>query len=212
MIFKPLPFLFSSVIFVIFIRICLKKSNNGYYESLNDFINRELNANSTIKDINSLNLKFISSNEGMLPFNDYPSEDKFKSLIKKQNIVKKKLPLKMIKIPPNLSNTELKEIYGVNNFEEISIYEEHFNGYIRALYDWANELFNLGYLKECEKVLLEGVRLEGDISQIYCLLGDIYLKNNNKNKLNILISTVEGYDLSLKEKILNDLNKKVNSI
>lgn len=206
---KILPILIIVLIIVLLIKLIIKNSSNNYNSSIDKFMKNEIKANYVIKNFNSLNLDYVLPNKEILPFKEYENENDFKEIIKKQNIVKRKLELKMIKLPKNMLNSELKEMYGANNFEKISVYEEHFNSYIKSLLDWANKLNDLNNLKDCEIILDECISLESDISQIYLLKGDILVKKNDKEGLLNLISTVEKYDLSLKSKILSELKEKL---
>lgn len=201
-----IPPIIGALIFVTIIRILLKRGDNGYDKAVDKFLERENNANSITKDFDTLNLNFIEPSKN-LPFKQYENISMHKSVIKKQNLVKRRCELKMIKIPTNLTNTELKEIYGVNNFEQIFLLEEHFNSYVRGLYEWAKELYNLNSIYDCKKVLLEAVRLEANISQVYILLVKIYSKENDKTSILNLKSTVQNIDLSLKDKVLQEIEK-----
>ena len=129
-----IPPIIGALIFVTIIRILLKKGDNGYDKAVDKFLERENNANSITKDFDTLNLNFVEPSKN-LPFKEYENIPMYKNIIKKQKLVKRKCELKMIKIPTNLTNTELKEMYGVNNFEQIFLLEEHFNSYVRGLYE-----------------------------------------------------------------------------
>ena len=118
----------------------------------------------------------------------------------------------MIKIPSNLTNTEIKERYGINNFDKISLLEEHYNSYVRSLFEWGQELFNLNNIYDSKKVLLEAARLEANISQIYITLAKIYVKENNKDSLLKLKNTVEKIELSLKDKVIQEIDNCINKL
>ncbi|WP_317368492.1 hypothetical protein [uncultured Tyzzerella sp.] len=203
---KSMPILIGVITFVIVIKIMLKKSDNGYDKSVDDFMQRELEANNTIKDFDKLDINFVEPSN-VLPFIDYENIPTYKKVIKKQDLVKRKIELDMIKIPSNLTNTELKEMYGVNNFDKISKLEEHYNSYVRGLFEWAEELYNLNNIYDCKKVLLEAVRLEANISQVYILLAKIYFKENDKSSLTNLKNNINDMDLSLKKVVLEEIEK-----
>lgn len=209
--FKPMPMFVAVVTFVIVTKIMLKKSDNGYDKAVDEFMERETKANSTTKKFEDLNINFVKPCKD-LPFKDYSDENLYKNLIKKQNMVKRKMKLEMIKIPQNLTNTELKETYGINNFEKISILEEHFNCYVRGLYEWAEQLYKIDNIEDCKKVLLEAIRLDANISHVYILLGEIYLKQNDKTSLINLKNKTENIELDLKQKVLDSLNNYINKL
>lgn len=203
---KSMPIFIGVITFMVAVRIMLKKGNNGYDKAVDEFVKRELEANKVIKDFNTLDIHFIEPSK-LLPFKDYENIPMYKNIIKKQNLVKRKMNLKMIKIPSNLTNTELKEMYGVNNFDTISKLEEHYNSYVRGLFEWAQELYNLNIIYDCKKVLLEAVRLEANISKVYTLLAKIYSKENDRPSLVKLKESVENIELSLKETALKEIEK-----
>lgn len=204
--FKIIPVIISALTFVIFIRFMMKKGDNGYDKAVDEFMDRELKANNTIKNFENLNIEYVKPSKN-LPFKDYEETPENKMIIKKQKLVKRKIDLEMIKIPSNLTNTQIKEMYGVNNFDRISMLEDHFNSYVRALYEWAFELYNINNIYDCKKILEEAYRLEANISQVYILLANIYFKENDKSKLIKLKNHIENIELSLKEKALEQIEK-----
>lgn len=204
--FRIVTVMATTIMVVAFIRILMKRADNGFDKSVNAFLERENNANSIDKDFNTLNITFVKPSK-TLPFKEYENIPEYKNIIKRQQLVKRKLDLDMIKIPSNLTNTELKEMYGKNNFDKIFKLEDHYNVYVRSLFDWAKELYNLNNINDCKKVLLEAVRLEANISQVYILLSQIYLKENDKNSILKLKDMVANMDLSLKDKVLEEISK-----
>lgn len=207
------PFMLGGVVFMIIMKFIINKGDNGYHTHVNDFIKREELANNTIKNIDEISLEYIQPKEDNLPFMDLTELEttpEFRKVVKKQNAVKRKMGLSMVRLPINLSNTELKELFGANNFEKISIMEAHYNGYIRAVYEWAMELFELKKYEECKLVLLELVRLKGDISNAYVILAILYKMENNTEGLVELVELVNLYELSLKESTIKSISKIMN--
>lgn len=204
------PFLFLSVLGILAFRTFMKKASTGFEEAIEEFKEKEQKANYTIKNIKDLEFKYMYPNKEIFPFKEYDeTNEAFKIVIKKQNLAKRKLDFEMIKLPLGLTNTELKSMYGINNFEKIIFLEEQYNGFIRAIFEWANALYDIGEENDCKIILEEAVRLEGDISQIYALLSEIYFKNNEKDNLIKLRELVISYDLSLKEKTLQIIDEKI---
>ncbi len=211
MMLKTMPIFISIISFSLVIRILLKKSDNGYDKAIDKFVDRETKANSITKDFDTLDINFVTPSK-TLPFKEYEDTPIYKNVIKKQNLVKRKIELEMIKIPSNLTNTEIKERYGINNFDKISLLEEHYNSYVRSLFEWGQELFNLNNIYDSKKVLLEAARLEANISQIYITLAKIYVKENNKDSLLKLKNTVEKIELSLKDKVIQEIDNCINKL
>lgn len=208
------PFLFGSICFVCITQFLLHRNGangNNFYTAVDNYMKEEQAANFITKNFDEVELIYIYPNLHDLPFREYDltlstPENKFNILVKRQDFVKRKADLKMIKLPINLSNRELKTMVGINNFDKISIWETHYNSYIRALYEWGLELYNLEEYEDCKLVLLEGLRLEGDISDIYILLSNIYNINNDKSSILSLKNQLEDYDLSLKEKVFRHID------
>lgn len=204
------PFLFLSILGILAFRVFMKKASTGFEEAIENFKEEEQKANYTVKNIKDLDFKYIHPNKDILPFKEYNEEDiNLKIVIKKQNLAKRKLNFEMIKLPLGLTNTQIKSIYGINNFEKVTFLEEQYNAFIRAIFEWANALYDIGEEKDCKIILEEAARLEGDISQIYTILAEIYFKNNEKENLIKLRNNVISYDLSLKETILKFLDEKI---
>lgn len=205
------PFLAGSIIFVGTMQFLLHKNDTNFYTSVDTYMREEREANFITKNFNDIKLNYIQPQTTNLPFRDYdPSlstpENKIALLIKRQDYVLRKANLEMIKLPNNLSNRELKKMVGINNFDKISILETHYNSYVRALYEWALELYNLELFDDSKLVLLEGVRVEGDISDIYILLANIYNKNNDRSSILALKAQIESFELSLMPKILEHID------
>lgn len=205
------PFFLGSIVFLLITKNRLKKSDNGFEKKVDEFLEREIKSNDVRKDFKDLNLTYIHPNKN-LPFKEYPQENIYKSVIKKQNLVKRKIELEMIKLEENIDNTTLKELYGINNFDKITILEEHYNSYARGLYEWAFELHKLNNLIDCENVLLEAIRIEANISNVYILLAEIYKQTYKKQKLLELKTLVENSNISLKQKAITEINNFINSL
>lgn len=207
-----LPILFSVITIVLLIKIFIKNNTTGYDEIVSQFLEQEKKANSSFKNFEQLNLEYISANKDILPFKQYNLiDDKHIKLVaKKQQQVEKKISLDMVRLPINMSNNELKIKYGANNFEKITILETRFNNYTRALFEWAQALYNIGQVDDCIKILQECINIKSDITGVYLLMSEIFFQNKNLEGLENLINKIECYNLTLKEKILEDLKEKIS--
>lgn len=205
--FKIPIFLFFTLIFLLIIRVLIKKGAKNYSKNIDDFLKREHNSNFIIKKFDDLDLEYVTINKDILPFKEYEDNPYNSQVIRFQNIVKEKLSLKMIRFENYLSNTELKELYGVNNFEKILLYESHFKGFIIALYNWANELNKVGNLSDAKKILIFAIDINADISRVFTLLADIYSKENSKESLEDLKYKVKNSSISTKTKTLEYIDK-----
>lgn len=208
MIFKIPIFLVIILIISFLIKLIIKNGDTGFDSFVSKFLKKERNANMTFKKFQDLNLPFVFSNKENLPFKNHEKNLNYKKLEEKQKIVERKMSLKMIKFDEDLSNTQIKEAYGANNFEKIMLYEEHFNGYVLALISWAEELIKNELFFDAEIVLKEALNIKANNSKIYILLADIYY-NSDAKKLLELKKVVNDTNVSLKEKVLNYIDLKL---
>lgn len=196
-----------SIIFIcclIALQVTMKK--NGYKTNkMNDFLKRDMEANFTkSKKINED--IFIIPDTKKLPIKEYPDKEEYKKTKKAQDTVIKKSVLKMVYFTEPISNTDLKFKYGLNNLENITMYEEHYNAYIRSLIEWGKILIENENFQDAEIVLKEAIYFHSDLSINYTLLADIYIKENNKSKFEELKSKIQNSNLKMKNKILNYMN------
>lgn len=206
-----LPTFFSILIaIIIFFQVKLRWGSKYYKSEFDNFIDNEKIANSTRKKVLPPEY-FTIPNLNVLPFKEDNILNKEKNLsFSKQEIVMKKSKLKMIRFEKPMSNLQLKEIFGINNFEKAIMYEEHTQMYYRALNDWASALVIENKLEDAEKVLLSCIDFGSEIFITYKLLIDIYIKENKLQKLNKLKNDIENKDFIYvnltKTKIIDFLN------
>lgn len=93
------------------------------------------------------------------------------------------LPMVYLK---NTSNKQLKQMYGPQIIESVSMYERHYFQFMQAAIDYAERLLEHGYTKECESILQECIRCHCDFSKCYLMLGSIYKSENNYEGLEML--------------------------
>ncbi len=200
------------IIFVsstITIQIMLRRNKSGFKEKCEEYIKREEMAENTIKKMPS-DLPYIYPDKNILPVKEYPDKAEFKKILKKQKACIRKSELEMIYFEENYSNTDLKLKYGKNNLDKITCLEEHYNGYIYSLLDWAKELIALDNIQDARIVLEEAIRMNSDISQTYILLSDIY--SDNKKLLSELKQKAQKNKLRLKDKTIEYIDSKIECI
>lgn len=207
-----IPIFFITMVSVIIgVQIALKKGNNGYNDAVKDFLDKENMANSSIKKELDKSI-IIKPDTSKLHYIDYEENEENKNIIKAQNIVKRKSELKMIHFPQQLTNTELKMIYGYNNLDKITMYEQHYNLYIHALADWAKLLIERENFNDAENILLSSIEFHSDLSLTYTLLADIYYNTTNTNKLNELNKLVSKSNIELKGKIIKHIEQLLSEL
>lgn len=197
-----LPTLCIVVVLLLVVQLLLKSGNNKFSSNVDEITKKEQAVKRIRKNLDNVELNYIESNLENISSNTYNNE----KIKKKLTNIEKRTKLQMIKLDRVYSNTELKEMFGANNFDKISILETHYNSFIRGLYELALEYLKNDYKDECELALLEAIRLKGDITGIYTTLINLYTNNNDLKKLNSLKKIIDSLDLSFKNKIYKDIN------
>ena len=165
------------------------------------FFERERRANSTPKkDIS--NLTYINVPLEKFPLGQIEDED-IKSIEDKLIAISKKDILNLV----GKTNTDLKEEYGVPNFEKMQEVGENFNDLTVTLVEYGNELMLRNMLDEAISVLEYGIAIKTDISKNYTLLGDCYKQKNQLRKIKVLREQAEHYDGIMRESIIRHLDE-----
>ncbi|MBR1737967.1 MAG: hypothetical protein IJ736_13315 [Firmicutes bacterium] len=197
-------FMIAFFLLTLAVQIMVRRSNNGFDQMTKEFAQREIEANNTrIKGIDES--LFVTPDISGLPFKEYEETEENKRIIKKQNAVSKKSAFKMIRFPEVMTNTDIKLHYGANNFDMLLMYEEHYNGYIRALLEWGEELIKMGMNDDAAKVLQNAVDFYSDIGKTYTLLAKIYYDKNDREALKKLASCAKCSRLKLKDKTVKEI-------
>jgi len=128
--------------------------------------------------------------------------------------VKMAAALPMVRFDGDLTNNDLKYMYGVSNLDYITDMEENYRAFIAAMLGWAESLINAGEDAGAESVLNETLRLKSDFSKCYTLLADIYGSRGDTAALTALNARVGGAEyLSLpgmKRKIAAHIERYIN--
>lgn len=165
------------------------------------FFERERRANSTPKkDIS--NLTYINVPLEKFPLGQIEDED-IKSIEDKLIAISKKDILNLV----GKTNTDLKEEYGVPNFEKMQEVGENFNDLTVTLVEYGNELMLRNMTDEAISVLEYGIAIKTDISKNYTLLGDCYKQKNQPRKIKVLREQAEHYDGIMRESIIRHLDE-----
>ncbi|MBR1445246.1 MAG: hypothetical protein IJ583_17130 [Firmicutes bacterium] len=197
-------FMIAFFLLTLAVQIMVRRSNNGFEQMKKEFAEREMKANNTrIKGIDE-SLFVIPDTTG-LPFREYEETEENKRIIKKQTAVSKKSAFKMIRFPEVMTNTDIKLNYGANNFDMLIMYEEHYNGYIRALLEWGEELIKMDMSDDAQMVLQNAVDFNSDLGKTYTLLAKIYYEKNEREKLKDLASAAKRSRLKLKDKTVKEI-------
>ena len=172
----------------------MDNDNEAFYE-------RERKANSTPKkDIS--NLTYIK-----VPLDKFPigqiEDDEIKVIEDKLVALSEKDILNLV----GKTNTDLKEEYGVPNFDKMQEVGENFNELTVTLVEYGNELILRNMLDEAISVLEYGIAIKTDVSKNYTLLGDCYKQKNQPRKIKVLREQAERYDGIMRESIIRHLDE-----
>lgn len=175
---------------------------NKKMDNVNEaFYERERKANATPKkDIS--NLTYIK-----VPLEKFPigqiEDEEIKVIEDKLIALSEKDILNLV----GKTNTDLKEEYGVPNFDKMQEVGENFNELTVTLVEYGNELMLRNMLDEAISVLEYGIAIKTDVSKNYTLLGDCYKQKNQLRKIKVLREQAERYDGIMRESIIRHLDE-----
>lgn len=195
-------FFICFIVFIIWFRVKMRKSNSSVSEENEAFWEREKQANfARTRDISTLNYLTVAENE--LPFSTHTaSPDEREADLEQQ--VRETSQRKMLNLSA-YSNTDLKEQYGIANLEELSNCDQNFLLFIRALANWGSYLYEKEEYSRARQIMEYSRSIGSDISSVYITLGNIYARDGDMTKIDKLIAEVEQSDFSLKNSIVKQL-------
>ncbi|MDR2899784.1 MAG: hypothetical protein LBU94_05680 [Clostridiales bacterium] len=202
------PFLIFAFIMLL-INVLIKGGGKKYYKNKQAFLDAEHSANFARKRDIPDEL-FCRVNTDMLTWISYPDTTEYSRLNSLLQKAVKKSQNPMMHLDPPKKNIDLKLEFGAVNLEKIIIYEEHYEQYIRALSDLAQELFNLNLKKDAESVLLEAINLRSPIFKPYQLITDIYLSENDKTKLMDIKKRIGNENIISDETLINKVSDYID--
>ena len=183
------------VTFLVWLSIKLRKTN----KKDDSFWQREAEANNVRKQTLD-NLDYITIPIDSLPF--FYGIDK--NLEELQNTITSLSSCTIVNLS-NYTNRELKLMYGPGNLADLTEYDQNFTLLVRTLHKWGEQLSTLGYEKEAIQVLEYAVSIKSDVTAGYLLLGKLYLKQGQPQKLDTLLSAASSLDTLLKDSLIKQL-------
>lgn len=196
---RSLPILI--LIFAAWLNIQLRKSKRMLKKSDDEFWARERRANlSRKKDISSLN--YFSIDIGKLPL-ETKEDDTLNSY---RDTIIKLSDKKMLNLS-GITNTELKEAYGVANLNKLIEYENNYIVLVSMLYKWAQRLYDASYITEAQTVLEYALSIKSDAAGAYKLLAKIYMQQNMPEKIEELIRQLSDINIHDKDKLIRSINE-----
>lgn len=89
------------------------------------------------------------------------------------------------------TNLELKQKYGAQTLEQITVYEKNYYGFINATIKYGSILYENGFINEARQTLEQCILYHCDVSKCYTLLIEIYTKQQDQAALESLRSTIK---------------------
>lgn len=195
----------SLIVFILVISHNLRRARKNRAESEMNFWQREKLANSTRRK--SLDgLDYIRIPLDSLPVRSMEENPQVAEYLRIIN----ELSLKPVVNLTGLTNTDLKLEYGTANITALTEYDQNYTLLASTLQQWADSLYNNGFVDETRQILEFAVSTRTDVSRSYDLLSDIYLQNNQPEKIAGLIQTAETLNSLNKEVILRHLREKAD--
>ena len=173
-----MPFFASFIVFLIWLSYEISKSRRIGEKAQDAYWERENAANNTRRK--SLdNLRYI-----VIPFDSLPME----TLKEDEKIMEFHKTLHYLSESPivnftGFSNTDLKLEYGAPNIDLLARYDQSYTTLARTLQQWAEKLYQAGYVQEAKQILEFSISTDTDVSGSYRLLASIYSKEGETGKI-----------------------------
>ncbi len=173
-----MPFFASFIIFLIWLSYEISKSRRIGEKAQDAYWEKEAAANNTRRK--SLDhLDYIS-----IPFDSLPMEvmKEDEKVMEFHRILHDLANAPIVNFT-GFSNTDLKLEYGAPNIDLLMRYDQSYTTLVRTLQQWAEKLYQAGYITETKQILEFSLSTDTDVSGSYRLLADIYSKEGNTDKI-----------------------------
>lgn len=171
-----------------------------------DFWERELKANSTRRQpLDDLDyIKLSLEDFPMTLLDDIPKAEDYKQIIRSLS----ELPIVNF---TGISNTELKLRYGAPNIDLLMHYDQNYTLLVRTLQQWAQMLYDAGYVDDARRMLEFAVSTGTDVSATYRLLCQIYNEQHTPEKIGELYPIAEMLNSAMQKTIVRILQESDQS-
>lgn len=207
------PFFATLIIFCIWLAYEIKKSNRKSEKAEEAFWDKEARANATrAKSLDDLHyivipedvLNILKEFNNLYPKSVEIPDHRIKDV---QDAYSHLSECKIVNFS-NISNTDLKLMYGAANLPTLTLYDQNFILMIRTL-QTAAEYFREHSENTKAKQLLEFAIASGsDSMNTYKLLSEIYKEENDSSKINYLISSASLLNSITKGPIVSYLQEQ----
>lgn len=193
------------LIFAAWLNIQIRKAGRDRKGSPREIWDRESKANmSRSRDISSLD--YISIDLSKLPL-DAKEDDTLNSY---RDTIIKLSDRKLLNLS-GISNTELKEKYGIANLQRLIEYENNYLTLVSILYKWARRLYDLSYIDDARTVLEYALSIKSDAAGSYRLLAEIYKQQNRPDRIEELIRKLADIEIHDKDKLIRSIKETILS-
>lgn len=191
-----------TLIFVFLLRYEIRKNSKPGKETVDAFLHREFEANTTRKkDISSL--PYLIADTSRLPEISCPDpEGEIEAVYKKLQAMH---GMKLLNLS-NLSNTDLKLEYGAANFPVLSECDARYTAFTRGLYQLGSLLRDAGEEDAAIQALNYALELHTDIAATYRLLGSMLAARGNAQALDALKKEAAQLPELTRESVCHYLN------
>ena len=192
----------SVLIFSAFVFLYLFKSKKNEASVQDDFWAREQAANNTrrkpLDDLDYIRLPLDEFPMALLQ--EVPKAEDYKQII----LALSELPIVNF---TGISNTELKLRYGAPNINLLTSYDQNYTLLVRTLQQWAEALYDAGYIDEARQLLEFSVSTGTDVSATYRLLCQIYKEQRTPEKIGSLYPIAEVLTSAMQKTIVRILQE-----
>lgn len=195
--------LFASILILsLVIAVTLARTKKEEASIQQNYWAREREANRTrrqpLDDLNYIKLPMEIFPMELLT--DNPKADDYKQIILSLN----ECPIVNF---TGINNTELKLRYGAPNIELLSTYDQNYTLLVRTLQQWAQALYDAGYINEACQLLEFSISTGTDVSATYRLLCEIYIRQNTPEKIGSLYPIAETLNSAMQKTIVRILEE-----
>ena len=200
------PIFFLFVIFLAWFAVKRGQATKIEKANKEQFWQQEVEANSVrrkpLDDLDYVkipNYLFLPELSASIPTND-------EELIRCNEILRDLSGKRILNLTGKTS-TDLKFMYGAANLADLDEYDSNFTLFAQTIYSYGHRLHALGFDHEAITVLRFGIDSLSDISGNYKLLGTLYAKYNQKDKIEEIKIIAGKLDSLMKNSIIRNLDE-----
>ena len=195
-----MPVLASCFLLVGAIAVFGKKGEKSMKDKLEKFQERERAANEVRRQPLD-DLDYLTIPDEFLSF---PSDEASHDATEGRRLLESLRSEKIVNLT-GLSNTDLKERYGVANLPDLMRFDQNYTSLVRALQMYAAYLSEAGHEDQAVKLLEYAVESRSDVSASYRLLGELYVKKGRSTELDRLIQKASELNSPMTSSIIRSL-------